>query len=115
MSSLTYPRFEMQNYLKLDGSDSYWAQTLFRYRVRMASYGDNFKGSHSPIMCPLCGVHIDSQINSFEKWQEIQKKVKSPWKISRHFQFKCYQQTCRNTQTDWQSEGTNDASITNVN
>ena len=43
----------------------------------MASYGDNFKGSHSPIMCPLCGVHIDSQINSFEKWQEIQKKVKA--------------------------------------
>ena len=77
MSSLTYHRFEMQNYLKLDGSDSYGAQTLFRYRVRMASYGDNFKGSHSPIMCPLCGVHIDSQINSFEKWQEIQKKVKA--------------------------------------
>ena len=43
MSNLSYSKLEMQEYLKLDNFDASTAKTLFRYRLRMADYGENFR------------------------------------------------------------------------
>ena len=57
LNDLFYSKLEIQNYFKLENINTNEAQTLFRYRVRMAKYGENFRGKKSPIMCPLCHTH----------------------------------------------------------
>ena len=66
MSDLNYSKLKIQEYLKLQTIDRQGAQTLFKYRVRMANYGENFRGSHGPVTCPLCGLHLDNQKMSFK-------------------------------------------------
>ena len=39
---------------------------MFKYRTRMAKYGENFRGPSSQVMCPLCQMHEDSQDKSYE-------------------------------------------------
>ena len=41
-------------------------RTIFRFRIRMANFGDNYKNKSSQTMCPLCHSHFDSQILSFQ-------------------------------------------------
>ena len=42
MSDLNYSKLELQEYLKLNTMSKEAAQTVFRYRVRMANYGETF-------------------------------------------------------------------------
>ena len=41
------------------------AKALFKFRVRMAPFGENFRGGNDKVLCPLCGLHVDSQEESF--------------------------------------------------
>ena len=64
MRNLDYQNLEMQKYLEeLDFS---LARSVFKFRLRMAPFDDNYhgQGPHKP--CPLCGNHLDTQSMSFQ-------------------------------------------------
>ena len=65
----------MQRYLKLENLNTIGAQTLFKYRVRMANYGENFRGRSTSILCPQCNTHLDSQKMCFENCQVLKKHI----------------------------------------
>jgi hypothetical protein len=75
MGNLNYSKLDMQKYLYSGNLDKNSAQTIFRYRVRMADYGENFRGPNGPRMCPICGLHLDNQIMSFYNCQAIRTKI----------------------------------------
>ena len=65
----------MQNYLKLENMNTNEAQTIFKYRTRMAKYGENYRGSKEVILCPLCNTHIDSQIMTVENCPVVRNNI----------------------------------------
>ena len=76
LNNLCYTKLELQNYLKLEILNATEAQTLFRYRVRMANYGENFRGKANEILCPLCYTHLDSQKMCFENCPVLRQNIK---------------------------------------
>ena len=48
---------------------------MFRYRIRMANYGENFRGPRGPVMCPLCGLHLDRQAICFDNCPTLRDNV----------------------------------------
>ena len=75
MSDLNYSKLEIQEYLKLEHINTQGAQTLFKYRVRMANFSENFRGKNGPSACPLCGNHLDNQKMNFENCQVLKDNV----------------------------------------
>ena len=75
LNNLKYTKLEMQRYLKLENLNTIGAQTLFKYRVRMANYGENFRGRSTSILCPQCNTHLDSQKMCFENCQVLKKHI----------------------------------------
>ena len=65
----------MQNYLKLENMNTNEAQTLFKYRTRMAKFGENYRGSKLSILCPLCMTHLDSQKMAIENCPVVKKSI----------------------------------------
>ena len=55
----------MQSYLERKDLSIEEKKTLFRWRVRMERFGENFRGPRDSVMCPLCGDHRDSEMLSF--------------------------------------------------
>ena len=59
MKNLKYEKLELQPYLvELEVK---MAKNLFKYRVKMAEFGGNFKGQAPTGYCKLCGTHSDLQ------------------------------------------------------
>ena len=56
----------MQNYFSRSDLTHEDKKTIFRYRVRMERYGENYRGGASSITCPLCYTHLDNQELSFQ-------------------------------------------------
>ena len=56
------------------------ALNLFKWRVRMAPMGENFRGSQTETICPLCYVHLDSQAMALN-CQEIKQNCQTTMKI----------------------------------
>ena len=79
MKNLEYKRLELQPYLKK--FDANMAICVFRFRVKMASFSENFKGQGPLKPCPLCGIHFDTQAMSFQCG-----KVKDKLKISENYE-----------------------------
>ena len=75
LKDLQYTKLEMQEYLKLENLNTTEALTLFRYRVRMAKYGENFRGNNKEILCPLCSTHLDNQKMCFETCSVLKKHI----------------------------------------
>ena len=73
LSDLNYTKLETQNYLKILNKTE--AQTLFMYRVRMANYGENFRGPKNTTLCPLCKIHLDSQKMGFENCTVLRRNI----------------------------------------
>ena len=42
------------------------ARALFKFRVRMAPFGQNFRGGETIIYCPFCQNHPDGQEESWK-------------------------------------------------
>ena len=61
MKNLFYPELKIQDYLLLKKMNTGQARALFKFRVRMAPYGQNFRGGQSIIYCPFCQNHADGQ------------------------------------------------------
>ena len=51
------------------------AQTLFKYRVRMANYGENFRGLAGPAVSPVCTKHLDNQKMGFENRKTLRDNI----------------------------------------
>ena len=61
LKDLTYSAFQLQSYLK-DGKTSVEEKiNAFKFRTKMALFGQNFRGNRECVMCPLCKIHVDSQ------------------------------------------------------
>ena len=58
IAKLSYKTLKMQSYftsmIKTEEK-----RTIFRFRVRMERFGENFRGGASSIICPLCFSHLD--------------------------------------------------------
>ena len=54
----------MQNYLHLESMSQKEAVILFKFRKKMAPFGENFKAGQFRTKCTLCFTHIDSQEES---------------------------------------------------
>ena len=66
LKDLKYSELKLQDYLMLKSMNVAQAKALFKFRVRMAPFGENFKGGQTPIVCPLCKNHPDGQAESFK-------------------------------------------------
>ena len=66
MKNLTYTELKIQDYLLLKTMNTSEAKSLFKFRLRMAPFGENFRGGQKSVLCPLCKVHPDGQRDSFE-------------------------------------------------
>ena len=71
---LLYSKLELQEYLELAEMNVRQAKVLFKFRVRMAPFGENFKGGLDTPLCPLCLSHPDTQENSF-KCEKIKQLI----------------------------------------
>ena len=74
MINLIYTELKMQDYLLLKNMNASQAKAMFKFRVRMAPFGENFRGGQSTVICPLCQGHPDGQAESF-KCPWIQKVI----------------------------------------
>ena len=67
MSNLFYTKLEMQNYLKSWKINVQQAKNLYRFRVRVAPFKENYKNKfQNDMWCPLCQVFPDTQAHSFQ-------------------------------------------------
>ena len=66
MTNLNYSKLAIQDYLKLENCTTKQAKIMFRFRCRMAEFGENFRGMNGPKTCPLCSSHLDNQESSFK-------------------------------------------------
>ena len=78
LDNLWYSKLETQKYLELANLNKNEAQTIFKYRTRMAKFGENFRGNKSFVICPLCHTHPDSQKMSYENCPVLVKNIKIP-------------------------------------
>ena len=75
LSQLFYHDIKLQQYFTNPELTVSQKQMLFRCRVRMENFGENFRGGKSEVLCRLCNSHLDNLEMSF-KCAEIRKKVK---------------------------------------
>ena len=75
MKNLSYTELAMQEYFKIEGISTKQAQNVFKWRVRMAPLGENFRGNEKLKMCPLCLSHPDNQTMIF-KCESLKNRMK---------------------------------------
>ena len=66
MDDLWYSDLKIQAYLESDKFSVEQVRTIFRFRTRMAKFGENFQNGGGHVQCPLCHNHFDSQALSFQ-------------------------------------------------
>ena len=54
MRNLTYSELKIQDYLLLKAINISEAKSLFKFRLRMAPFGENFRGGQKKVLFPLC-------------------------------------------------------------
>ena len=74
LDNLAYSKLEIQQYLTSDQKSVSEKRVLFRCRVRMERFGENFRGGKGPVMSPLCNQHLDNQALVFQ-CPEIRKEI----------------------------------------
>ena len=92
MKNLLYTCLEIQDYLLLKAMNTSQTKALFKFRLRMAPFGQNFRGGNNKVLCPLCGLHDDGQEESFscQKLKQIinikgNYKQVFGWKFTKEF------------------------------
>jgi hypothetical protein len=73
MKIIVYTKLKRQIYFSLGNISVEQARNIFRFRVRMAAYGENVRGNKENVTCSLCHLHFDSQAMGFQ-CQEIKTK-----------------------------------------
>ena len=62
LENVKYSELKMQSYLSNELLSLEEKRTIFKFRSRMADFGDNFKAGRTFTICPLCKLHFDSQL-----------------------------------------------------
>ena len=66
LKQLDYTDFEIQEYFKCMKTDTETKKVMFRFRTRMAKFGENYRAGGPMPLCPLCNIHFDTQALSFK-------------------------------------------------
>ena len=66
MENLTYTKIKMKNYLKSSEINLNEAINIFKFRTRMADFGENFRAGYDGVLCPLCIENFDDQSHAFK-------------------------------------------------
>ena len=66
MDNLVYSELKMQNYLKSEEIPVPEAQNLFKFRVGVAQFKENFGDRYDNKTCPLCSISLDTQVHSLQ-------------------------------------------------
>ena len=66
MDNLVYFELKMQNYLKSEEIPLPEAQNLFKFRVGVAQFKENFGDRYDNKTCPLCPISLDTQVHSLQ-------------------------------------------------
>ena len=66
MENVEYGNLKIQSYFSLEGITVREVQDTFRFRIRMARLGENFRGQGGIVWCPLCNKHLDIRATMFE-------------------------------------------------
>ena len=66
MDKLDYSELKLASYFKLPGLNIRELRDIFKFRVRMSQFGENFRGNGENVSCPLCLSHIDTQNMMFD-------------------------------------------------
>ena len=66
LDNITYRELKIQEYFKSDALSIPEKMTIFRCRVRMERFGENFRGGNLAVMCPLCKLHLDNQAMAYQ-------------------------------------------------
>ena len=61
MKNISYDELKVQTYLLREDLRVEQKRALFRFRTRMADFGENFRAGREKVLCPLCTLHLDSQ------------------------------------------------------
>ena len=62
MSNLQYTELKTKEYLNTPGITTEEVLKMFKWRVRMAPLGENFRSNQPLVVCPLCQNHLDNQL-----------------------------------------------------
>ena len=80
MENLVYKELKMQRYMLNDELNPNQKKILFKFRTRMAEFGENYRGGRAQVICPLCNVHLDNQEMSYQ-CPQIKSEVQIEGKI----------------------------------
>ena len=61
MQNIYYSKLTLQTYLLREDLTIDQKRILFKFRTRMAEFGENFRAGREKVMCPLCTLHLDNQ------------------------------------------------------
>ena len=65
MDNLSYNDLSTQQYFVREDISIESKKMIFRWRVNMERFGENFRGGRDIVLCPLCGQHRDNESLSF--------------------------------------------------
>ena len=65
MKNLQYRAFKIQNYFYRTDITNDQKKIIFKFRTRMADFGENYRGARDQVNCPLCNSHRDKQELSY--------------------------------------------------
>ena len=71
LRSIHYDDLEIQPYLVSDRLTLEQKRTVFQFRIRVANFGENYRGGREVILCPLCKDHPDTQEAAFSCCEAI--------------------------------------------
>ena len=77
---LYYLELKLQEYFKIPGIKTKEMLNLFKWRVRMAPFGENYRKKDEHIVCPLCFNHLDNQ-PTFLHCAAIRNKIPTTMEI----------------------------------
>ena len=97
MENLYYSELKLQTYLKTDETSIEQKKMLFRNRVRMEQFGENYRGGKDQVLCPLCNLHLDNQEMAFQ-CPEVRKSIKVEGSPKEIFQENIREETIKTIQ-----------------
>ena len=77
MDNLSYSELKLQPYLKNETIPVQEAKNLFKFRVKVANFRENYKEmyKHTNTVCPFCKIHPDTQAHALQ-CHEMKAKMK---------------------------------------
>ena len=95
MENLYYTEMKLQRYMKAPGITTEEVQNIFRWRVRMSPFGENFRGGLTHVVCPLCHNHLDNQPMALS-CEVLMREMKISCKIEEIYRDEISLQTAQN-------------------